>query len=290
MSEDFVPVEQDPEIRALLARALAEDIGSGDATTLALVDAQSKARASIVARHPIVLSGVRLAGEVFRMVDPGLEIEFLHSDGNPVKAGAAVLRGEGLARALLTAERTSLNLLQRMTGIATATARVVGIVSEYGTLILDTRKTVPGLRRLDKYAVKCGGGTNHRLGLHDAILIKDNHLAFWRQKHRGTLADAVRRAHEAYPDLKIEIEVDTLDQLKEVLPGQPDWVLLDNMSPTMVAKAVAICDGACKTEASGGITEDNVREYARAGVTAISIGALTHSAPAADLSLEFESR
>ena len=147
---------------------------------------------------------------------------------------------------------------------------------------------MPGLRRLDKYAVKCGGGTNHRIGLHDAILIKDNHLAFWRQKNRGSLADAVRAARQAYPGLKIEIEVDTLDQLKEVLPGQPDWVLLDNMPPATVAEAVALCGGACKTEASGGITKDNVREYARAGVTAISIGALTHSSRAADLGLDFE--
>jgi nicotinate-nucleotide pyrophosphorylase (carboxylating) len=288
MSEDIVPVEQDPEIRALLTRALAEDIGSGDVTTLALVDAQSKARASIVTRHPVVLSGVCLAGEVFNMADPAMKVECLCSDGDSVGAGTAVLHVEGPARALLSAERTALNLLQRMTGIATATECLVRIVSDYGTLILDTRKTVPGLRRLDKYAVKCGGGTNHRIGLHDAILIKDNHLAFWRQNHRGTLADAVRCARKAYPGLKIEIEVDTLEQLKEVLPGKPDWVLLDNMSPETVAKAVEICGGACKTEASGGITQDNVREYARAGVTAISIGALTHSAQAADLSLEFE--
>jgi hypothetical protein len=154
-----------------------------------------------------------------------------------------LLRVTGPARALLTAERTALNLLQRMTGIATATECLVRIVTDYGTLILDTRKTVPGLRRLDKYAVKCGGGTNHRIGLHDAILIKDNHLAFWRQKNRGTLADAVRCARKAYPGLKIEIEVDTLEQLKEALPGEPDWVLLDNMSPAMVAEAVALCNG-----------------------------------------------
>ena len=229
-----------------------------------------------------------IAAEVFRMADAALKIEILCSDGVPVGPGTALLRVAGPARALLTAERTALNLAQRMTGIATATECLVRIVADYGTLILDTRKTVPGLRRLDKYAVKCGGGTNHRVGLHDAILIKDNHLAFWRQKNRGTLADAVRCARKAYPGLKIEIEVDTLEQLKEALPGQPDWVLLDNMSPAMVGEAVAMCGGACKTEASGGITKDNVREYARAGVTAISIGALTQSVQAADLSLEFD--
>lgn len=288
MTEDILPLEQEPEVRGLIARALAEDVGTGDATTLALVDAKSTASARIVARHEVVPAGVGIAGEVFRMADPALQVEQLCADVEPVGAGTALLRVTGPARALLTAERTALNLLQRMTGIATATECLVRIVTDYGTLILDTRKTVPGLRRLDKYAVKCGGGTNHRIGLHDAILIKDNHLAFWRQKNRGTLADAVRCARKAYPGLKIEIEVDTLEQLQEALPGQPDWVLLDNMSPAMVAEAVAMCDGRCKTEASGGITKDNVREYARAGVTAISIGALTHSSKAADLGLDFD--
>ena len=288
MSEDVLPLEQEPEIRELILRALAEDVGSGDATTLALVDAGATASARLVARHEVVPAGMGIAAEVFRTADPELKADILCPDGEPVGAGTALLRVSGPARALLTAERTALNLAQRMTGIATATECIVRIVADYGTLILDTRKTVPGLRRLDKYAVKCGGGTNHRIGLHDAILIKDNHLAFWRQKHKGTLADAVRCARKAYPELKIEIEVDTLEQLKEALPGQPDWVLLDNMTPATVAEAVAICGGACKTEASGGITKENVREYARAGVTAISIGALTHSSRAADLGLDFD--
>ena len=288
MSEDVLPLEQEPDIRELIVRALAEDVGSGDATTLALVDAEATASARLVARHEVVPAGMGIAAEVFRLADPRLKTDILCPDGEPVGAGTALLRVSGPARALLTAERTALNLAQRMTGIATATECLVRIVADYGTLILDTRKTVPGLRRLDKYAVKCGGGTNHRIGLHDAILIKDNHLAFWRQTNRGTLADAVRAARKAYPGLKVEIEVDTLDQLKEALPGQPDWVLLDNMSPATVAEAVAICGGACKTEASGGITKENVREYARAGVTAISIGALTHSSRAVDLGLDFD--
>ena len=288
MSEDVLPLEQEPDIRELIVRALAEDVGSGDATTLALVDAEATASARLVARHEVVPAGMGIAAEVFRLADPRLKTDILCPDGEPVGAGTALLRVSGPARALLTAERTALNLAQRMTGIATATECLVRIVADYGTLILDTRKTVPGLRRLDKYAVKCGGGTNHRIGLHDAILIKDNHLAFWRQTNRGTLADAVRASRKAYPGLKIEIEVDTLEQLKEALPGQPDWVLLDNMSPATVADAVALCGGACKTEASGGITKDNVREYARAGVTAISIGALTHSSRAADLGLDFD--
>lgn len=288
MNEDVLPLEQDPEIRALIERALAEDVGSGDATTLALVDADALASARIVARHPVVVAGMGVAAEVFRRADPGLQTEILAADGEEAAAGTVLMRVRGPARALLAAERTALNLAQRMTGIATATECLVRIVADYGTRILDTRKTVPGLRRLDKYAVKCGGGTNHRIGLHDAILIKDNHLAFWRRTHKGTLADAVRAARQAYPGLKLEIEVDSLAQLREALPGKPDWVLLDNMAPETVAEAVSLCGGACQTEASGGITKENVREYARAGVTAISVGALTHSAKAADLSLEFD--
>ncbi|HPJ56266.1 MAG TPA: carboxylating nicotinate-nucleotide diphosphorylase [Kiritimatiellia bacterium] len=288
MSEDVLALEKQPEVRELIERELREDIGPGDATTLALVDAEAAAAARVVARQELVLAGVHVAAQVFRMADDRLTAESLAADGSEIRAGEAVLRVEGPARAILSAERTALNLLQRMSGIATATDCLVRIVNDYGTQILDTRKTVPGLRKLDKHAVACGGGTNHRAGLHDAILIKDNHLAFWRQKNKGSLADAVAAARAAQPGLKIEIEVDTLEQLKEALPGKPDWVLLDNMPPETVAEAVALCAGLCRTEASGGITKENVREYARAGVTAISIGALTHSVRAADLGLDFE--
>lgn len=288
MSEDVLALEKQPEVRELIERELREDIGPGDATTLALVDPEAPAAARVVARQELVLAGVNVAAEVFRMADDRLKTESLAADGSEIRSGEAVLRVEGPARAILSAERTALNLLQRMAGIATATDCLVRIVNDYGTQILDTRKTVPGLRRLDKHAVACGGGTNHRAGLHDAILIKDNHLAFWRQKNKGTLADAVAAARAAQPGLKIEIEVDTLEQLREALPGKPDWVLLDNMPPETVAEAVALCAGICRTEASGGITKENVREYARAGVTAISIGALTHSVRAGDLGLDFE--
>jgi len=288
MSEDVLALEKQPEVRELIERELREDIGPGDATTLALVDPEAPAAARVVARQELVLAGGHVAAQVFRMADDRLTAESLAADGSEIRAGEAVLRVEGPARAILSAERTALNLLQRMSGIATATDCLVRIVNDYGTQILDTRKTVPGLRRLDKHAVACGGGTNHRAGLHDAILIKDNHLAFWRQKNKGTLADAVAAARAAQPGLKIEIEVDTLEQLREALPGKPDWVLLDNMPPETVAEAVALCAGICRTEASGGITKENVREYARAGVTAISIGALTHSVRAADLGLDFE--
>ncbi len=288
MNEDMLPLEEVPWIRGLIERELALDIGQGDATTLALVDEQAAAAARIETRQEIIMAGGAVAATVFQMADARLQTDVLVPDGAPARMGDVLIRVRGPARSLLAAERTALNLLQRMVGIATATECLVRIVADYGTLILDTRKTMPGLRRLDKYAVKCGGGTNHRVGLHDAILIKDNHLAFWQRQNNGNLADAVRHARAAYPGLKIEIEVETLSQLQQVLPGRPDWVLLDNMAPATVAEAVALCSGICQTEASGGITKENVREYARAGVTAISIGALTHSTRAADLALEFE--
>lgn len=288
MTEDLLPLEQEPDIRALIERELAEDVGPGDATSLALVEADAQAAARLICREELVVAGLGVAAAVFSCADPALAIQKMCSDGEEVPAGTTLLRVSGSARAILAAERTALNFAQRMCGIATATACLVRIVADYGTLILDTRKTAPGLRRLDKYAVLCGGGTNHRLGLHDAILIKDNHVAFWMRRHKGTLADAIRAARAAYPGLPVEIEVESLAQLEEALPGNPDWILLDNMTPEQVAAAVQRCTGICKTEASGGITRQNVREYARAGVTAISSGALTHSVQAADLSLEFE--
>lgn len=275
-------------------KALADDIGTGDLTSLALVDAGATARAVIRAREPLVVCGAELAMNIFGLAadylgqQAGVWAEVLVDDGTAVEAGTDVLRVEGPARELLAGERTALNVMQRLSGIATATARLVARLAPYGTKLLDTRKTLPGWRHLDKYAVACGGGTNHRMGLYDAILIKDNHLAFWQGRGKGTLADAVRAARERFPDVKLEIEVDTLDQLREALPGQPDWVLLDNFTPAQVADAVSLCRGKCLTEASGGITEATAEAYAAAGVDAISIGALTHSPKAADLGLDFE--
>lgn len=282
-------LEQEPAVLDLIRRALEEDVAGGDVTTETLVDANRTAKAVIAARHAMTLSGLRIAAAVFHQLDERIATTLLAADGERVEAGRAVLRLAGPARAILTGERTALNLLQRMTGIATATAAMMRVLAETGVQLLDTRKTVPGLRALDKYAVACGGGTNHRIGLYDAILIKDNHLAFWRENHKGTLADAVRAARVAHPSLKIEIEVDTLAQLREALPGHPDWVLLDNMTPKQLRQAVEICAGICKTEASGGITAETLPEVARTGVTAISVGALTHSVRAADLGLDFES-
>lgn len=273
---------------ALLGMALEEDLGGiGDATTGALVDEGAGAAAEIRAREPLTVAGTEFARRVFAAVDPRVACEVRAADGEAVGAGACVMALEGPARAILTGERTALNALQRMCGIATATAKMSAVTRPHGVLLLDTRKTLPGWRALDKYAVACGGGTNHRMGLWDAVLIKDNHLAFWREKGKGTLADAVRDARERRPGLKIEIEVDTLEQLRDALEGAPDWVLLDNMPPETVRRAVAMCAGRCKTEASGGITEETLEAYAATGVTAISVGALTHSAKAADLGLDF---
>lgn len=278
----------DAGLDELIGLALREDLGErGDATSLALVDEGARAQAVIRAREALVVAGTGAAERVFAAVDGRITVETAKRDGERAEAGDTVMRLEGPARGLLAGERTALNLLQRLCGIATATAAVAAELKPWGTQLLDTRKTLPGWRALEKHAVACGGGTNHRMGLYDAVLIKDNHLAFWRNRGKGTLADAVREARERWPGLKIEIEVDTLEQLRDALEGAPDWVLLDNMSPETVREAVAMCGGRCKTEASGGITAATAAAYAAAGATAISIGALTHSARAADLGMDF---
>jgi nicotinate-nucleotide pyrophosphorylase (carboxylating) len=187
---------------------------------------------------------------------------------------------------VLAGERTALNFLQRLSGIATLTRRFVDAVREQGTTILDTRKTTPGYRWLEKYAVRCGGGSNHRAGLYDRVLIKDNHRRFWNEHEAGRLDLAVRAARRRFPDVPVEIEVESPEELACALRGEPDWVLLDNMSPELLGECVRVCAGRARLEASGGITLANVRDVARTGVDAVSLGCLTHSAPAADLSLE----
>jgi len=270
----------------LIDLALREDLGDGDATTLFFVDLARRASASIVARVPCVLSGIGVAMEVFRRVDPSLDLTPA-ADGTRLAAGDSALRIRGLAAPILTAERTALNFLQRLSGVATITARYVGAVAGTGARILDTRKTTPGFRVLEKAAVASGGGTNHRFGLYDAVMVKDNHLA----AGAGTagLQASIDRARAARPGIKIELEADSLDQVRafSALSGV-DVILLDNMSPAMVAEAVACRRDGLLFEASGGITIGNVRDYALAGVDFISIGALTHSAPSVDLALDFD--
>ncbi len=284
---NITPLDLDEPLRALVRSALAEDIGRGDCTTLSLVPAATPGRAEILARGSYVVAGAPVAALVFKTCSPDLWVDILRPDGQAVAADEPILAVAGSAAAILAAERTALNFMQRMTGIATLTRRFVDRVQPYGTLILDTRKTTPGLRRLEKYAVRCGGGTNHRFGLDDRVLIKDNHRRLWAAGGTADLGAAVRQARARYPELQVEIEVESLDELRQALPARPDWVLLDNMAPDRMRACVDLCRGLCRTEASGGIRLENVAAAAATGVDAISLGCLTHSAPAADLSLEF---
>jgi nicotinate-nucleotide pyrophosphorylase (carboxylating) len=273
------------ELRALVARVLAEDLGSGDITSAAVVPAGARARARIVQKQAGVLSGLDAAGEVFDQAGAD-GLEPLAREGewrDELPAEVAVVNGP--ARALLAAERTALNLLCHLSGVATLTAQYVGAVEGTGATILDTRKTTPGLRAFEKDAVAAGGGSNHRLGLYDAILIKENHAAV-----AGGVAEAVRRARAAEPDREVEVECGDLDEVSEALEGGAHRVLLDNMDPEDLRVAIARKDEGSdvRFEASGGITLDNVRAVAETGVDFISVGALTHSAPALDLSMAVE--
>ena len=277
------------EVAQLIRLALTEDLGSDyvDVTSVALVDKKEQATAHLVAREECFLAGITVAVEVFNQVDPNLNCTILKNDGSQVSAGTTVLTIEGSAQKILTAERTALNFIQRMCGIATVTAEYVKKAANPNVMLLDTRKTTPALRPFEKYAVLCGGGTNHRYGLFDAILIKDNHLNSWAKLSDSGVGGAVATARKKYPNLKIEVEVDTIEQLKEALSTQPDWVLLDNMPPPVLRECVALCEGICKTEASGGINLETIHDIAQTGVDAISVGALTHSAPSIDLALDF---
>ena len=278
-----------PEVKELIKLALVEDLGPAnvDVTSDSLVPPEEYAEAHMVAREACRLAGITVATEVFRQVNPELDCKILVPDGGAVEKGTTVLVIKGSAQSILTAERTALNFIQRMSGVATVTAEYVKTAGNPDVMLLDTRKTTPALRPFEKYSVLCGGGTNHRYGLFDAVLIKDNHLASWAKKHGTGVGEAVAAARTKYPDLKIEVEVDTIGQLKEALTTKPDWVLLDNMPPPVLRECVALCKGICKTEASGGINLDTIHDIAQTGVDAISVGALTHSAPSIDLALDF---
>ncbi len=278
-----------PEVRESIKLALKEDLGDigVDVTSESLVPPEAYAEAHLVAREKCVIAGVDVAREVFVQLDQNLEVEVLVADGTPVEAGTNVMIIRGSAKSILTAERTALNFIQRMCGVATITARYVEAAGNPEVDILCTRKTTPLLRPFEKYAVRCGGGVNHRYGLFDAVLIKDNHLASWERTHGIGVGEAVAAARAKYPDLKIEVEVDTIEQLKEALETKPDWVLLDNMPPPVLRECVALCKGICRTEASGGINLNTVYDIAQTGVDALSVGALTHSAPSIDLALDF---
>jgi nicotinate-nucleotide pyrophosphorylase (carboxylating) len=287
MNTGSADLQHQPQTLALIRQALEEDVGPGDASSLAVLAAEDRGEGRLVARQDLVVAGLPVAEAVFLEVDPDMRIGRLREDGAAVKAGEALLNISGRARSILTAERTALNFLQRLCGIATLTRRYVDAAAGSGAVILDTRKTTPGLRGLEKYAVRCGGGRNHRMGLYDRILLKDNHLAAWRQHHDGGLADMVRAARTEFPDLVIEVEVDTVEQWSEVLPAEPDWVLLDNMSRDTLRVCVRMAGGRTRLEASGGVDLETVAAIAATGVDAVSVGALTHSAPACDLALDW---
>jgi len=268
-------------IRDSLIAALREDIGSGDLTSRSTIPADRRATARYVTKQPLVVAGIEVVEEIVRLIDSSLAFNIVTRDGTSVGDRTVLAEMQGLARSILIAERTSLNLLQRMCGIATLTRRYVDRIEGTRARIVDTRKTAPGLRVLDKYAVSCGGGMNHRMGLFDGVLIKNNHLAF-----HSSVAAAVQEARKHLGHLvKIEVEVRDLHELHAALNAEADVVLLDNFTAAQTREAVSIVGGSIPLESSGGITLDTVRDFAEAGVDYISIGALTHSAPAVDIHL-----
>ena len=277
------------EIQCAVRAALAEDIGTGDVTTLATVPESATMCATMVAREPLVFAGLAFATAAFRELDRNLVVAPHAADGDSCVKGQILVRVSGSARAILTAERVALNFVQRLSGVATLTAEFVKQVEGTRARILDTRKTTPGWRRFEKYAVKCGGGKNHRIGLFDMVLIKDNHLAALRREKPNAIAAAVARARTAAPELKVEVEADTLEQVRQAVEARADIILLDNMRPDELRAAVALVGSRAQTEASGGVNLQTVRAIAETGVDFVSVGAVTHSARAVDIALDFES-
>jgi nicotinate-nucleotide pyrophosphorylase (carboxylating) len=270
------------DLDGFVRATLAEDLGEGgDITSAAVIPAEARFRGVMDSRDPIVVAGLPLAEAFFRALDPEVEVERLVEDGGSVAAGTDLLRVAGRARALLAAERSALNTLQHLSGVATLTRRYVDAIGGTGAILLDTRKTIPGLRLLEKYATRLGGAENHRMGLWDAAMIKDNHVAV-----AGSVQEAVRRAAAAGIG-RIIVEVDRLDQIEPALAAGATHLLLDNMDAGVLREAVRRVDGRVPTEASGGVTLDTIRAKAETGVTYISVGRLTQSAPAADIGLDF---
>jgi nicotinate-nucleotide pyrophosphorylase (carboxylating) len=287
MSE--MPTVSWKQVETIIDYALAEDLGSGDVTTDALIPGDLEGKAFLVAGGEGILAGIDVAGLVFWRMDAELKVEVLVSDGTRVSAGDRLATVEGRISSILKAERVALNLLQRLSGIATETARYVEAVAEKKKVITDTRKTAPGLRVLEKYAVRVGGGQNHRLSLSDGVLIKGNHQIALRSRGAG-LGEAIKKVRRhAPPTLKIEVEAESVQQALEAIAGKADIVMLDNMSLEDMRRVVELAEGRVLLEASGGVTMDNLGSIADIGIDMISVGALTHSAPALDMSLELES-
>jgi nicotinate-nucleotide pyrophosphorylase (carboxylating) len=271
------------DVHELVSRVLAEDMGSGgDVTSRATIGADARFVAEMACRQPITIAGLDVAGAFFRALDRNVRIEAFTSDGDSVPAGTVLMRLEGNARHMLTAERSALNTLQHLSGIATLTRQYVDAIEGTGAVLLDTRKTIPGLRLLDKYAARMGGAQNHRMRLDDGILIKDNHVAVC-----GSVGAAVRSAKAANTGLQVQVEVDRIDQIMEALDAGADRLLLDNMGPPTLREAVALVGGRVPLEASGGVNLDTIRGIAETGVDYISVGRITQSAPAVDIGLDY---
>jgi nicotinate-nucleotide pyrophosphorylase (carboxylating) len=275
------------EINNAVGLALAEDIGTGDVTTMATVDEDAIASAVMRAREQMTVCGLAFAESSFKQVSAAVEVTLHCADGEVARPGASLMTVTGPARALLSAERVALNFIQRLSGVATSTRCYVEAVQGTKAKILDTRKTTPGWRNFEKYAVTCGGGRNHRHGLYDMVLIKDNHLAALREELPNAIAVAVRRSRERCPNLKVEVEADTVAQVQQAVEAGADIILLDNMTLLQLRESVSIVRGRMLTEASGGVNLETVKAIAETGVDMISVGGLTHSAKSVDIGLDF---
>lgn len=278
-----MPVPEDFDLDAFVDRVLAEDLGAGgDVTSNATIAADARFTAQMNSRQEIVVAGLDIAAAFFRKLDPNVQVEQLATDGDKVEHATALMRLAGNARAMLAAERSALNTLQHLSGVATLTRRYVDAIAGTGAVLIDTRKTIPGLRVLEKYAVRMGGAQNHRMRLDDGVLIKDNHVAVC-----GGVAEAVRSAKAANTGLQVQVEVDRIDQIEPALAAGADRLLLDNMDPAMLREAVAVVAGRVPLEASGGVTLETIRFLAETGVDFISVGRITQSAPAVDIGMDY---
>lgn len=273
-------------VNKIVQKALKEDVGTGDITTNAIIPFELECRAQIIAKEACVVAGMPVVTALFRSFDPSLKLKTLIADGKEAGKDDVIMEIEGKARSILTCERTALNFLQRLAGIATLTKKFVTACKKHRVQIMDTRKTTPLLRHLEKYAVSVGGGENHRIGLYDMFLIKDNHLNLTKEVSKNPVAASIAAAKKYAKGVPVEVEIEDIDQIEEAIEAGADIILFDNMIPGLLKEAVDLVNGRVKTEASGGITLENVKDYAACGVDRISIGALTHSARAVDMSLE----